>query len=316
VRRVLLALLGSLLLGSCSPSTGSGAALGDPCSHTIDCDSDGVCDYEAAMPTCIDKTGDNDGDGIPNAIDHCPDTPGGLYDEDNDGLGDECDPCPIAPPPEVPDLDHDAVDSPCDPDPNTPGDEILFFDGFGSNVLNPMFTQTGGATWVPIGGELEADTSGSTEEYLELLVQPVPSFAIETAYRVSAVDSGSTEHKVIVRGFDSSPAGVANFECGVITSDVGSDEVVALETNLNGTSEEAMHEAFSPDPLYESAAYATNANVGCTVIGDNMVIGTTQGGITPASLGTAALGIWGVEAKFQWVLVVGRPQSTGSGTAQ
>ncbi|HEY3801150.1 MAG TPA: hypothetical protein VGL61_01035 [Kofleriaceae bacterium] len=314
--RRLLFVLGSLLLGSCTPSSGSGAALGDPCSHSIACDSDGVCDYEAAMPVCIDKTADNDGDGIPNAIDHCPDSPGGLYDEDNDGLGDECDKCPIAPPPATPDPDGDDVDSPCDPDPLTPGDKILFFDGFGSNVLNPMFKPTGSASWTPIGGELEADAEGSTEEYLELLVQPVPSFAIETAYRIESINSGSTEHKVVVRGYDSSPAGVASFECGVVTADVGSDEVVALETNLNGTSSEAMQPAFSTEPLYESGAYATNANVGCTVIGDNMVVGTTQGAISPASLGTGALGIWAITARFQWVLVVGRPTSTGSASPQ
>jgi len=305
-----------LLVGSCTPSSGGGAALGEACSQTIACDSDGVCDYEAAMPTCIDRNADTDGDGIPNSLDHCPDTPGGLYDEDNDGLGDECDKCPIAPPPSVPDLDHDDVDSPCDPDPDTPGDKILFFDGFGSNVLNPMYMPSGSATWTPIGGELEADSDVPTEQYLQLIVEPVPSFAIETAYRIAAVDSAATEHKVIVRGYDSRPAGVANFECGVVTADVGSNEVVALETDMNGTSQTALAPAFSTEPLYESAAYSTNANVGCTVLGDDKPIGTTQGAITPASLGTAALGVWAIHARFQWLLVVGRPQSVGSGSPQ
>jgi len=307
-----------LLLG-CTATTGTGAALGDPCSQSLACDSDGVCDFTASGgPVCIDKTGDNDGDGIVNAIDRCPNAPGGVsdtYDEDNDGIGDPCDKCPIAPPPSVPDLDHDDVDSPCDPDPDTPGDKILFFDGFGSATLNAMWKATGSAAWMPEGGELVVDANQPDEQYLELIVEPVPSFAIEASYRIDELESSATTHKVGARGFDSSPAGVANFECGVITSDVGTGDVVALETNLNGTSAQAQIPAFSTAALYEDAAYATNASVGCTVIGDNTPVGTTQDQISPASLGTAALAVRAVTARFQWVLVVGRPTTgTGGGT--
>ena len=305
------------LLVGCTPSnTTAGAALGEPCSKALPCDSDGVCDFTAVGgPVCIDTTGDNDNDGIPNLLDRCPNAPGDIrdtYDEDNDGIGDPCDKCPIAPPPSVPDLDNDDVDSPCDPDPDTAGDKILFFDGFGSAALDPKWNPSGSAAWTPEGGELVVDANQPDEQYLELVVEPVPSFAIEASYRIDGIEASATTHKVGARGFDSSPAGVANFECGVITSDVGTGDVVALETNLNGTSAQAQIPAFSTAPLYETAAYATNASVGCTVIGDNMPVGTTQNQISPASLGTAALGVRAVTARFEWVLVVGRP-TTGTG---
>jgi hypothetical protein len=266
------------------------------------------------MSICIDRNADTDGDGIPNYLDHCPDSPGGLYDEDNDGIGDDCDKCPIAPPPAVPDLDNDDVDSPCDPDPNTPGDKILFFDGFQGSALNPMLVATGSAAWMLEGGELVVDSNVTDEQYLELVVEPVPSFAIETGYRIDEIETASSTHKVIVRGFDSSPVGRANFECGVITSDAGTGDVVALETDLDNTSTDAQIPAFSTASLYQSAAYATNASVGCAVVGDNMPVGTTQDAISPASLGTAALGVRAVTARFEWVLVVGRPPMTGTGT--
>jgi hypothetical protein len=306
-----------LLLVGCTGGSPTGAALGDACSHALPCDSDGACDFTAVGgPVCIDKNADNDGDGIPNALDLCPNVAGGVsdtYDEDGDGIGDACDKCPIAPPPKVPDLDNDDVDSPCDPDPDTPGDKILYFDGFGSATLNAMWKPSGAAAWTPQGGELVVDANQPDEQYLELIVQPVPSFAIEASYRIDAVESSATTHKVGTRGFDSSPAGVANFECGVITSDVGTGDVVALETNLNGTSSQAQIPAFSTASLYESAAYATNASVECTVIGDNTPVGSTQDQISPASLGTAALGVRAVAARFQWVLVVGRPTTGGGG---
>ena len=95
------------------------------------------------------------------------------------------------------------------------------------------------------GGELVVDGDVPDEQYLELIVEPVPSFAIETAYRIDGSRPRRRPHKVVVRGFDSSPAGVANFECGVVTSDVGTGDVVALETNLNGTSADAHDPAFS-----------------------------------------------------------------------
>jgi len=121
------------LLAGCTSSSANdgGAALGEPCSHTQPCNSDGVCDYEAiyeavgsAGQVCIDKDADPDNDGLPNSIDHCPDTPGGLYDEDNDGIGDECDHCPIAPPPATPDLDNDddGIPDKIDKCPNTKGE--------------------------------------------------------------------------------------------------------------------------------------------------------------------------------------------------
>jgi hypothetical protein len=316
--------LTGLVAGCTSSADNGGAALGEPCSQTQPCNSDGVCDYQAiyeavgsAGVVCIDKDADPDNDGIPNSMDHCPDSPGGLYDEDNDGIGDECDKCPIAPPPATPDLDNDDVDRPCDPDPDTPGDKILFFDGFEGSALGSAWIASGPEAWTPIGGELQVVADQPDEEYLQLVVEPVPSFAIETAYRIDALDASAATHKVIVRGYDSSPAGMANFECGVTTSDLDATmPVVAVETNLDTASTPALGSAFSTNSFYESAAYETAANVQCAVVGDNQALGAAQDQITPASLGTAAIGVRATDTRFEWVLVVGRPNSTGSGTPQ
>jgi hypothetical protein len=284
----------------------SGAGLGDPCSLEIQCGAGGVCDYTIPNPVCIDASADPDGDGIPNAMDHCPNAPGGLYDEDGDGIGDDCDKCPIAKP-GVPDADGDDVDSPCDPDPRTPGDKILFFDGFNGS-LSASWTQDMNNAWTVEGGELVVRLAALTDEnYIKIVVSPKPNLAVEMSYRIDKVETSSTTHIVAARAVDSRPAGVASFECGVVRSDVGgNDDVVDLETNQSSTSHGVMVPAFSSASLYRAAAYATGINVGCTVIGDNMPLGTAQGTITPDALGTIAIGARSVTARLQWVLVVGR----------
>jgi len=295
-----------LLAGACTASSG-GEPLGGSCSHAVPCATGGVCDYTAVDgPICIDAEADTDGDGLINAIDHCPNVPGGLYDEDNDGIGDDCDKCPIAPPPAVPDPDGDDVDSPCDPDPNTPGDHILFFDGFQGSALGSAWIAAGDPTlWTPEGGELVVDSDVPAEQYLTINVAPQPNFAVETSYRVDELETSATTHTVATRALDSRPAGTAVFECGAVDSDVAISEVVALQTDVNSTSHPAEIPAFASASLYESAAYASGPSVGCTVIGDNMAVGTTQSAITPSSLGQVSLGVRAVTARFEWVLVVG-----------
>jgi hypothetical protein len=285
----------------------SGAGLGDACSLAIPCGTGGVCDYTIPKPVCIDAAADPDGDGIPNAMDHCPNAPGGLYDEDGDGIGDDCDPCPIAKPPAVPDADGDAVDSPCDPDPRTPGDTILFFDGF-NGAPSPKWMPDPSGAWTVEGGELVVRLGSIPDEsYFKVIVSPEPNLAVEASYRVDKVETSATTHIVAVAARDSRPAGVASFECGVVRNDVGgNDDVVDLETNQGATSHGVMGQAFSSASLYRAAAYATGINVGCTVIGDNMPLGTTQGMMTPDALGTVSLGARAVTARFQWVMVVGR----------
>lgn len=296
-------LLAVLLVGACTSNPGGGAAIGDPCGGSNGaCAADGVCDYEGGG-VCIDKTGDLDNDGIPNELDHCPHTAGGAYDEDNDGLGDECDKCPVAPPPATPDPDGDDVDSPCDPDPMTPGDEILFFDGFGSSALNSKWTAASG-TWTPEGGELVVANDTTSAQELDVFVAASPNIAIETAYRIDAIGSAGSLHEVTVVGSDNRPAGVAAFTCGVET--VADTDYVELETNLGAGNVLALNPAFSTAELYEAAAYAANANVGCSVVGDNMPINATQQLITPASLDSVGLGVRSIDARFEWVLVVGR----------
>ena len=300
-------LLAVVWIGVGCGATSSGVTLGGPCSLMNPCAEGGVCDFSAAMPTCIDASADPDGDGLPNSIDHCPNGPGGMFDEDHDGIGDDCDKCPIAAPPAAPDPDGDDVDSPCDPDPKTPGDKILLFEGFNA-PLDATWIATTPSAWTVEGGELVARLGTvATEDFMRTNVNPVPNIAVEASYRVDKLEASSTTHLVGAGAKDTRPAGVAQFECAVVRSDVGGvDDIVDLETNQGATSHSTMGAAFSSASLYRSAISSTGITVGCTVIGDNMPLATVQGSITSDALGQIALGAQSVTARYQWVLVVGR----------
>ena len=257
-------------------------------------------------PVCISASGDLDGDGIPNGQDFCEHVAGGRYDEDLDGIGDDCDPCPIAPPPAQPDPDGDAVDSPCDPDPNTPGDHILLFDGFIGDALDPRWKPTTPAAWSVLGGEAIADLAAvSSEDYLATNPGEAAHFAIEASYRVDQLEPATPTHLVAIHASDPRPAGVAQLECGIVHSDLGTGQVLDLETNVN-TSSTAVTGGFDSASLYELAAYSSAGEVGCTAIGDGAGLGVVQAPITADALATAALAAQGVKVRYQWVLVVGR----------
>lgn len=278
------------------------------------CGEGGVCDYTIADPMCIDASADTDGDGIPNSMDHCPNAPGGLYDEDGDGIGDECDRCPIAKPPAAIEPDGDEVDAPCDPDIHTPGDKILLFDGFGDPTLNPRWVPTTASAWQVQGGELVVRLGGQeTQDFMTTTVIPEPNLAVQASYRVDKVETSSTTHIVSALAIDKRPAGVSSFECGVVKSDVSTDEIVSLETDQGAVSHGAMVGAFDSARLYRTAARLTGVNVDCTVIGDNMPLAVITNTLSPDSLGTVKLTGRAVTARFQWVLVVGRPNDTGGG---
>ena len=78
----MIGLVGLATWVGCSPGAPDGGGLGDPCSVKAPCSDGTVCDYSAAMPTCLDENADPDGDGIPNKLDHCPTLTGGLYLDD------------------------------------------------------------------------------------------------------------------------------------------------------------------------------------------------------------------------------------------
>jgi hypothetical protein len=294
------------LLAACTSA--SGVEIGGKCSLKNPCTAGAVCDMtDPSGPVCISATGDIDGDGIPNGMDFCEHAPGGRYDEDRDGIGDECDPCPIAPPPASPDPDGDAVDSPCDPDPLTPGDQILLFDGFNGDALDTRWKATTAAAWSVVGGEAIADLAAvPTEDYLSTTTAGAAHFALLVSYRVDQLETNTPTHLLAIAANDPRPAGVAQFECGITHSDVGTgSNVLDVQTNLNVGSTPTSA-GFDPASLFELAAYSTAGNVGCTAIGDGAGLGATQAPITPDSLATAAIGARGVKARFQWVLVVGR----------
>lgn len=77
-----------------------------------------------------------------------------AHDEDDDGIGDACDVCPARADPAQLDGDGDGVGDECDPRPDAPGDSILFFDGFGGDVIDPGYSTLGGGDWSLEGDRL------------------------------------------------------------------------------------------------------------------------------------------------------------------
>ena len=255
-------------------------------------------------PECISASGDLDADGIPNDKDFCQHANGGASDEDQDGIGDDCDHCPIAAPRDTPDPDGDAVDSPCDPDPHTAGDEILLFDNFAS-TLNARWKPTTPAAWKVQGGELVASLGTVTDqEYLTTGVIGKSNISIEASYRIDKLEASNAQHLVALYMSDPRPAGVASAQCGVTKADVGTNELVVVETN-QGAMNQIVTGAFDTADLYRAGAYVSGTRAGCSVIGNGTPLGTVQASITPDQLSSISLTARAVTVRFQYVLIVG-----------
>jgi hypothetical protein len=297
----------ALVVGLCGCGASSGQTQADAqaaCGATT-CTSSEVCDRtDPAGPTCIPAAGDLDGDGIPNSADFCNHVAGGDTDEDGDGLGDICDPCPIAPPPVTPDPDGDAVDRPCDPDPHTAGDQILLFEGFANGIPSKWKATT--VAWTSENGDAVVSLAGQADaDLLQIAVVPKTNLAVETAYRVDAVEAGAADHVVVVTAADLRPAGVATMACGLEHDDTSGLDNVSINTN-SGVGLQRTNNAFTTTTRYQIGAYATGGNAGCTAIGDGKGLGVAQASLTPDSMGTIGIGAPAVSAHFKWVLVVGR----------
>ena len=302
---VVAAFVGAGFVGACGASLGE-PTLGGPCAADQPCNMGEVCDYTAdGGPICITGDGDIDGDGIPNSKDFCEHQMGGAEDEDRDGIGDICDHCPIAPPRATPDPDGDAVDSPCDPDPHTAGDQILLFENFAAPTLDARWKPTTASAWVQQGGEVIATAAATAgQEYLTTGVAGSSNISIEASYRIDKLETSNAQHLVALRMSDPRPAGSATAQCGVTKADVGTNELVVMETN-QGSMSQIVNGAFDSADLYRAGAYVSGTSAGCSVIGNGTPLGTVQATITPDQLSAIALTARAVTVRFQYVLVVG-----------
>ena len=298
VRALALTVLG-LTVSACDPVVD----IGKPCSLDDPCD-EGVCNLSGPdEPVCIEPDGDLDGDGLPNKSDFCNQRPGGQFDEDGDGIGDDCDACPIARPPARPDTDTDGVDSPCDPDPTLDGNRITLFEPF-NNPL-PVTWRKEGGTWEARGGEAILTTSDPT--VTAILTAPVPlssrHLAVQASYRIDRVDGAATLNLAGVVSIDRRPAGVTTVSCS--GSRVGGMDSLIVDSAA-GTTAKPLVNLFDPGGLYRIAQLIDNATGACA-----MTANTQTGAVSTATTGEApteaGLTARAVDAKFQYLLIVQRP---------
>jgi len=288
-----------IAVAACSPSVG----VGDECSRTEPCD-EGICNLSGpGTPVCIDKEGDLDGDGIPNKSDFCNQKAGGQFDEDGDGLGDDCDPCPIAPPPAKPDTDTDGIDAPCDPDPDLDGNRIVLYDGF-NGALPSNAIKMGGA-WEARGGEAIVTTTDPNMDATLTVPLALTSrhLAVQASYRIDRVDAAAATNLTGVVSVQRLPLGVKAVACAGSRSG-GMDTLII--TSDAGSASKPFTSLFATTGLYKIAQRIENANGACA-----MSANTEEGGVTVTTAGEtlteAGLMARGVDAKFQYVLIVQRP---------
>jgi hypothetical protein len=296
-----LALALGLAVSACSPSVG----VGDACSRTDPCD-EGVCNLSGpGDPVCVDANGDLDNDGILNKDDFCNQQPGGRFDEDGDLLGDECDPCPIAPPPAQADTDTDGIDAPCDPDPTINGNQLVLFEGFnGALPANAVKTGTGG-TWEAKGGEVIFTSTDATADATLTVPLKITSrhLAVQASYRIDQVDPAAGQNLAGVLSVQRLPLGVKTIGCAGSRSG-GMDSLIV--TSDAGSATKAFSALFAPTGLYRIAQLIENATGACA-----MSANTEEGGVSMTTAGEtlteAGLLARGVNARFQYLLIVQRP---------
>lgn len=295
--------LALFVLGVFACSADDGPGLGEPCTLDGGC-SEGVCNVSGADVLCVDANGDIDSDGLANNHDFCNQQPGGAFDEDGDRIGDDCDRCPIAKPPASPDADGDDVDHPCDPDPTVAGEKIAIFEGFNGS-LPAGWMKTG--TWEVLGGEArytaaEPNLTGKLTAVLPLLSHHV---AVLAEYRIDALASGATENFAGVTTIDNRPppVGTGPVSCG--GRRVGTMDTLFLDTDT-GVASMPFTNLFDLAGLYRIAHRVDGAQGACALEAGNEQFGVTQatGGEAATEAGMLTRG---VNARFQYILVVQRP---------
>lgn len=294
---VLFGLVGLVGLSACSPSIGGHCSLDDPC-------DEGVCNLSGpGDPVCIESDGDIDGDGIPNKRDFCNQQAGGELDEDGDFIGDICDRCPIARPPARPDADGDLVDSPCDPDPTIAGEQIVLFEGFNSG-LPATFRKEG--TWEVRGGEAVFTDTGATMP--QSLSTTLPSAArhvsVQASYRVDQTIMTASQNFAGVNTADRRPAGTSIASCA--SSRVGGTDSLLFNSDAGSGTNTMVGELFNTASLYKIAQRVDNAQAACA-IGSDKGMGAVQSTTAGDLFTEAGVTARGVNVRFQYLLVVQRP---------
>lgn len=286
---------------------GCGAESAGPCSAMDqDCGANAVCDLTSGQPpSCIDNDGDIDGDGLVNARDFCNDRAGGEFDEDADGVGNECDRCPIAAPLATPDSDTDEVDAPCDPDSTINGDRVVLFEGFNAGI--PPSWKMANGTWELRGGEVIGTPASST--LTATLVASLPlvttKLAVLGSYRIDRVDTAAASSYVGVTARDERPAGLSEVNCG--GQRAGGVDSLLLDTEM-GASPKRFNSLFDTASRFRVAERIEGISAACSMIAD-MEQGAVQQNTDGVAPSEAGMFVKGAVARFQYVLVVQRPQT-------
>jgi hypothetical protein len=286
---------------------------GSPCKADLSCGGGLVCNFQAAMPICLDEDLDEDADGLSNKQDLCPATAGGSnHDEDGDKQGDSCDLCPIeAARGIVKDEDNDKLGGLCDPDDKEPGDKIIFFETFASIDALTGWMLDDASHYSISNDQLKVTVSALLPA--ADAVRPLPiapqSAAVFTAYRVdnaAPADVNNASRDVNIALFDNSPAaGDGRARCGA-SSTSGAEGTLRLTTN-RGEVNERIPASFVAGDTYRMLLNVVGGQAACVHIRGQASASASKD-VESGQKQAIAVGVRSVAASYDYVMVVSSPQ--------
>lgn len=265
--------------------------------HTTDPDGAGHGSDGSTSPLV-----DPDGDGIDSANDNCPTVANhDQANEDGDKFGDACDPCPIDPSDTPIDSDGDGVSDPCDPHPGVAGDHIAVFEGFAGTSVPAGWNIVGNAAVA--NGEVTLTTVAGNHTALVAPGGPYGNATISASLivdmQVGTFDSSST------LALPYSAADDNGIFCELYAPMAASPNgrYLSIWDSVGQMERAAANLAWATGTPYKMSLMHTGTNYSCSAGGKTANGGT--GSSVPA--GTAAVALYGANARAQWVMVVTSP---------
>lgn len=248
---------------------------------------------------------DRDGDGKLNDVDNCPDKANpDQFDEDRDLIGDACDLCPpYGTMADNKDSDGDGVGDGCDPDPNAIGNHIVMFNGFGSSdVLGAMINPV--ANWTVGNGVAHVMASGNTSvPHVLTYTLPTNGGAETVLARFQLTGIGANRPDgvgVVTQWFPASQNGIGcwvGYETQTNTGNLKLFELVVAAPKGLANDEFLVGDMYSIDLTRRGDTLKCSEKNAVSPIQSTTSFRGTQAGLL----------VKGVDASFEWLLIVDGP---------